>query len=140
MRRHELSDEQWDTVEALLEPVRFGRPSSRGDRNFVNAVVWIAKTGAPWRDLPERFGHWRTIYNRFSNWAKSGKWEAIFKALSMGKDEIGSLLDASIVRAHQDSSGGTGGQKKTTSGGHAAVSRPRSTPSSTPRGARSTLK
>ena len=57
MRRHELSDEQWDTVEALLEPVRFDRPSSRGDRNFVNAVVWIAKTGAPWRDLPERFGH-----------------------------------------------------------------------------------
>ena len=68
MRRHELTDAQWATLVSVI-PSGLGRPSERGDRNFVNAVVWIAKTGAPWRDLPERFGVWKTIYNRFAEWA-----------------------------------------------------------------------
>jgi transposase len=73
MRRHELSDAHWNAISILL-PTGPGRPSSLGDRNFVNAVVWIAKTGAPWRDLPERFGNWKTIFNRFAYWAKKGCW------------------------------------------------------------------
>ena len=85
----------------------------RGDRNFVNAVVWIAKTGAPWRDLPERFGPWKTIFNRFSEWAKAGRWDGIFKALAISDDDVGSLMDGSVIRAHQDSCGGEGGPKKT---------------------------
>ena len=76
-------------------------------------MIWIAKTGAPWRDLPERFGSWKTMYDRFSEWSKAGRWGTIFKALAITDDEIGSLMDGSVVRAHQDSCGGDGGPKKT---------------------------
>lgn len=116
MRRHELSDDEWEVVAAILQERKYanwGRPSTRGDRNFVNGVIWIAKTGAPWRDLPERFGNWKTLYNRFSRWAEKGVWEALFKALSYSDDDLGVLMDSTIVRAHQDASGGPGGPKKT---------------------------
>lgn len=84
-----------------------------GDRNFVNAVVWIAKTGAPWRDLPERFGPWKTVYNRFLRWAKKDAWQDIFRSLCINDDDVGAILDGSVVRAHQDAAGGRGGSKKT---------------------------
>ena len=112
MRRHELTDAQWERVAPLLPQGR-RRPSKQGDRNFINAVIWITKTGAPWRDLPERFGPWKTIFNRFSKWASARRWDAIFKALAITDDEVGSLLDGSVIRAHQDSCGGDGGPKKT---------------------------
>src|SRR3984957_3724310 len=130
MRRHELGDNPWKVVVGVL-PRGLGRPSARGDRNFVNAVVWIAKTGAPWRDLPERFGNWKTIFNRFAEWSKRGVWAAIFKALAFSDDEVGSLVDGSIVRAHQDLCGGNGGPKKTPLGAHSPASPHKSTPSAT---------
>ncbi len=113
MRRHELTDEQWNKIKPLLPVGGRGQPSKRGERNFVNAVLWIAKTGAPWRDLPTRFGKWKTIYNRFRNWSRTDKWMNIFSALALRDDEVAGIMDASIVRAHQDSSGGTDGPKKT---------------------------
>ena len=112
MRRHELTDKQWNAIQPFLPGDR-GRPSERGERNFINAVMWVAKTGAPWRDLPERFGPWKTIYNRFSNWAKREVWREIFRTVAVNEEELGGMLDATIVRAHQDSSGGVGGAKKT---------------------------
>src|SRR4051812_11495119 len=66
----------------------------------------------PWRDLPERFGPWKSVYNRFNNWAKKGHWEVIFKELQLEVDEVGSIVDGSAVRAHQDASGGKGGPKQ----------------------------
>jgi len=108
VHRHELTDAEWKRIEALL-PTRPGPPSRRGDRDFINAVIWRVKTGVPWRDLPERFGVWKTVYNRFDRWAKRGHWERIFKALAIEVDETGSLIDATIVRAHQDAAGGKGG-------------------------------
>lgn len=142
MRRHELTEEQWTVVSQLIAIAQAGpgRPSLRGDRNFINAVVWIAKTGAPWRDLPERFGAWKTIFNRFSKWAERGLWEAIFKAVACTDDEIGSILDGSIVRAHQDSAGGHAGPKKTLLAARAAVLPPKSTRPRTPKAGRSTSK
>ncbi len=110
MRRHELSDAEWSRIEPLLGS-RTGPRSKRGDRDFINAVVWRVKTGVQWRDLPERFGHWKTVYNRFHRWTKTGRWEAIFKALRLDVDELGSLADASVVRAHQDAAGGKGGSE-----------------------------
>ncbi len=80
MHRHELSTGQWEHIEPQLQR-RAGRPSKAGDRNFVNAVVWIAKTGTPWRDLHPRFGPWKTIYNRFRRWALKGVWRRVFEAL-----------------------------------------------------------
>lgn len=81
----------------------------RGDRLFVDAVLYRAKTGVPWRDLPPHFGPWKTIYNRFWNWARAGRWEAIFVELQLEVDETGSIADGTVVRAHQDAAGGKGG-------------------------------
>jgi transposase len=108
VHRHELTDAEWKRIERLL-PVRTGPVSKRGDRDFVNAVIWRARTGVAWRDLPERFGSWKTVYNRFSRWAKTGVWEQLFKELAIEFDETGSILDATTVRAHQDAAGGKGG-------------------------------
>jgi transposase len=107
MHRHELSDEQWLRISPLLP--RHGRRPLQGDRSFINAVRYLMKTGCPWRDLPERYGKWKTIYNRFANWSRAGHFERIFKALRVKVDKRGSLLDATIARAHQDAAGGKGG-------------------------------
>jgi transposase len=112
MHRHELTDVQWRQIEALI-PVRSGPPAKLGDRNFVNAVMWRVRTGAPWRDIPERYGSWKTIYNRFARWAALGAWERIFKSLQVDIGDTASLLDSTIVRAHQDAAGGKGGSDAT---------------------------
>jgi transposase len=136
MRRHELTDKQWKKIEPLLH--RYGRKSKRGDRNFINAVIYILKTGTPWRDLPERFGNWKTIYNRFGNWSKAGHFERIFKALQVKLDSTGSLVDATIARAHQDAAGGKGGSRSTVLVVRVVDSPPKSTQSSTRKDDRST--
>ena len=77
-RRHELSDEQWIQIEPLL-PGREGDPgrSGKDTRRFVDAVIWIAKTGAPWRDLPERCGKWNSVFQRYNRWCKRGVWQRV---------------------------------------------------------------
>lgn len=117
MRRHELTDEQWKRIESLL-PGREGDPGRTGtdNRNFVNAIFWIAKTGVPWRDLPERFGKWNSIFQRFNRWCKNGVWERVLKALGGDGDLENLLLDSTIVRAHQHAAGAKGGKKISRSG------------------------
>jgi transposase len=105
---------------------------------FLDAVIYRAKTGMPWRDLPERFGPWKSVYNRFANWARRGVWSSIFKALQMRVDKTGSIVDASVIRAHQDASGGKGGSNETLWVILEEVSPRRSTRSSTRRAGRST--
>ena len=102
MRRFELSDEQWGRVEGLLP----GRPGRSGDNNrlFLDAVLWIARTGAPWRDLPERFGDWNRVFQRFHRRAPKGVWQRVFDALP-DPDLEGVMLDATIVRAHVPAAG-----------------------------------
>ena len=113
MHRHALTNTQWKRLKKII-PRRSGPRSAQGDRNFVEAVLWIGKTGSPWRDLPSRFGSWKTIFNRFNDWSKTDKWGAIFAAVVEFDGEI-IMLDGSVVRSHQDSCGGKGGSKKTTS-------------------------
>lgn len=108
MARHALTDQQWVRLQQLL-PRRRGPKSSLGDRQFIDAVLYRAKTGLPWRDLPERFGPWKTVYNRFCSWARAGLWEQIFRELQLEVDNTGSIIDASVVRAHQEAAGGKGG-------------------------------
>ena len=110
--RHALSDEQWKRLQAVIPKQKAGPAPMRGDRLFVDAVLFRAKTGLPWRDLPERFGPWKSVYNRFNNWARQGHWAAIFRALQYEVDDIGSIVDGSVVRAHQDASGGKGGSNE----------------------------
>jgi transposase len=109
MRRHALNDEQWARVRALLPETGRGPRSDRKDRLFVDAVLYRAKTGISWRDLPERFGPWKSVYNRFANWTRRGHWERIFRDLQYEIDEAGCLVAGSVVRGHQDAAGGRGG-------------------------------
>lgn len=116
MHRHALTDEQWAKIEAILDASRPGPKPKLGDRAFIDAVLYRAKTGIPWRDLPKRYGPWKSVYNRFNNWAKAGIWELLFAALAIELDEEddeGSIVDASIVRAHQVAAGGKGGSRRT---------------------------
>ena len=76
-----------------------------GNRLFVEAVIWKFRSGAPWRDLPERFGDWNNTHRRFSRWAEKGDWENLFKALAADRDNEYAMIDATIVRAHQHSAG-----------------------------------
>ena len=137
MRRHALTDDQWARIEPLL-PTRTGPVAKFGDRNFIDAVLFRAKTGVPWRDLPERFGPWKSVYNRFRNWSRSGIWELLFAALDVDGDEDNedSIVDASVIRAHQDAAGGKGGSKKMLWDALAVAFRRSSTPWSTPKDAR----
>ena len=72
---------------------------------MVNAMLWVLKTGAPWRDLPEHYGPWLSVYTRFSRWSKAGLWAAVLGELTKKQDGAKCLIDATIVRAHQDASG-----------------------------------
>jgi transposase len=136
MHRHELTDAQWQKVQGLVH--RRGRTAKLGDRSFVNAVIFVLATGTPWRDLPDRYGPWKTVYNRFANWSKAGRFRRIFEALQVRVNKEGSLIDATIARAHQDAAGGKGGPRPTTWVVHVVDSRRRSTRSSMPRGVRFT--
>jgi transposase len=138
MHRHALTDAQWKRLEPLLPRRSQGRQSTLGDRLFVEAVIFRAKTGLPWRDLPERFGPWKSVYNRFANWAAKDHWSTIFRELQIDIDETGSIVDGSVVRAHQDASGGKGGSNETLWAALEEVFRRSSTSSSTPRHGRST--
>ena len=101
LRRHAITDEQWALIKGLL-PTRGRRAKNR---LFVDAVLWMAKTGAPWRDLPERFGPWNSVFRRFSRWSKSGVWARVSKALGGELDLDELILDSTIVRAHAHAAG-----------------------------------
>jgi transposase len=138
MHRHALTDAQWRRIQRVIPPQPSGPASTLGDRLFIDAVLYRAKTGLPWRDLPERFGPWKTVYNRFSNWARKGHWATIFKELQLEVDETGSIVDGSVVRAHQDASGGKGGSNAMLWAALEEVFQPKSMPSSIQRGGPST--
>lgn len=109
-----------------------------GDRLFVDAVIFRAKTGIQWRDMPERFGNWKSVYNRFRNWAQKDCWAQIFRELRVDIDETASIADGSVVRAHQDASGGKRGSNRMLWDALVEVFQPRSTRSSMRKAARST--
>jgi transposase len=138
MQRHALTDAQWRRLQKVLPEQRTGPASTLGDRVFIEAVLYRAKTGVPWRDLPERFGPWKSVYNRFANWARKSHWAAIFRELQIEVDEEGSIVDGSVVRAHQDASGGKGGSNEMLWAALEEVFQPSSTRSSTRKGVRST--
>ncbi len=105
MRRHEIADEHWERIESLL-PGQAGDPgvTAKDNRLFVNAVLWIGKTGAPWRDLPERFGNWNSVWRRFDRWCTKGVWLAVFEELK-DPDLEWLILDSTVIRAHQHAAG-----------------------------------
>jgi len=78
---------------------------------FVEAVLWIARTGSPWRDLPGLFGKWNSVFVRFNRWSEGGVWQRIFAVLADDPDFEYLIVDATIVRAHQHAAGAKGGRK-----------------------------
>ena len=112
MRRYELTDEQWERIKGLLpaQKPQTGRPAI-DHRQIVNGIIWILKSGAPWRDLPERYGKVGTVSSRFYRWVQAGVWQQVLDGLRSQADDQGAvdwelhMLDATIVRAHQHSAG-----------------------------------
>jgi len=111
MRRYALRDDQWERIRCYL-PGQEGwvGVTAKDNRLFVEAVIYRYRAGIPWRDLPERFGDFKVIHTRHSRWCESGVWERVFKDLSEDRDNEYSMIDSTIVRAHQHSAGA---QKKT---------------------------
>ncbi len=105
-----LNDAQWARISGFI----LGRPDApgstgRNNRMFVEGVLWIVRSGAPWRDLPEAFGRWNSAFRRFSRWAAKGVWDRLFAAVSDDTDFEYLILDSTIVRAHQHAAGAKGG-------------------------------
>jgi transposase len=131
--RHAISDQDWERIKDLL-PGKAGDPgvTARDNRLFIDAVLWIAKTSAAWRDLPERFGNWNSVWKRFDRWAQKGRWQKIFEHLR-DPDLEWLILDSTVVRAHQHAAGAekkptaAAGRKQRASAAAGAASRPRST-------------
>ena len=128
MKRHEVTDEQWETIRPILprRTATTGRPPS-DPRLMLNGILWILRTGAPWRDLPERFGPWQTVYDHFARWRRAGVYDRILEALHVRLDADGEIdwdlwcIDGSSVRATRAAAGadkkaavGTRKSRKTT--------------------------
>ncbi|MBP8650763.1 MAG: IS5 family transposase [Deltaproteobacteria bacterium] len=134
-RRHELSEKQWQKFKEYLPPQKpeTGRPAE-DHRKIINGIFWKVRTGAPWRDIPERYGPWTTIYSRFRRWRDAGVWNRILAELQAESDSEGHVdwtihfVDTTIVRAHQHAAGAKkGGREQRLLAVVEVDSRPRST-------------
>ena len=122
MLRRELADAQWERIKELVPGKETDCGSTgRDNRLFVDAVLWVARTSSPWRDLPDAFGKWNSVYVRFSRWAKKGVWESLFNGLADAPDFEYLIIDSTIVRAHQHAAGAKGGLKIRPSDARAAA-------------------
>jgi len=113
MDRLVLNDAAWERMSGLI----IGRPGQRGstgrnNRMFVEGVLWIVRTGSPWRDLPGVFGEWNSVFRRFSRWSRKGVWWRIFEAMADDTDFEYLIVDSTIIRAHQHAAGAKKGGLK----------------------------
>jgi transposase len=131
MNRGDITNAQWERLQPLLPSQKptTGRPSV-DHRRILNGILWILRTGAPWRDLPERDGPWRTVASRFYRWPKAGIWTQLLAAVHAQADAAGQLnwdlhdLDGTMIRAHQHAAGakkGTQSPKPSAGAGAGAV-------------------
>lgn len=103
--RHSLTDMEWKKIKDYLP----GKSSDCGhtakdNRKFIDGVIWISRTGSPWRDLPKEYGNWSNSHKRFTRWSKNGVWQMIFNTLAVTADTEWLMIDSTIMRAHQHSS------------------------------------
>jgi transposase len=129
-RRHELTDRAWAAVEPLLPPTpkRRGRPW-RDHRTVVNGILWVLAAGVPWRDAPERYGPWQTLYERFARWTDDGTWDRVLRALLAEAERRGRIdwslvcVDGSSIRALKAAAGARGKNPAHARGGAPARAR-----------------
>ena len=122
MIRLVVNDAQWERLAPLL-PGKEGDPGRSGadNRLFLEAVLWVARTGVPWRDLPAYFGKWSSVWKRFRRWALKGVFEKIFKELSGDPDFEYAMIDGTIIKVHRHGTGAKGGLKIRPSANRAAA-------------------
>lgn len=112
MPRSFLTNEMWEKLAPLLPPEEGGMGRRRlPNRPMVEGILWKHRTGAPWRDLPESYGPWTSVYTRFNTWSKRGVWQGILEILRKEADLEWVMLDGTIARAHQHSAGHGGGER-----------------------------
>ena len=109
--RHELTESEWCRIKDMFPPEhpkegKCGRPAKYENLRIMNGILWIAKTGAPWRELPERYGKWQAVYARFRLWKQIGIFAAIFAALSADADKENLSIDSTSCKVHQSANGG----------------------------------
>ena len=113
MSYYTISEETWQRLQPILPiegSAKGGRPP-RDKREFINAIVWMLRTGAPWRALPGEFGPWKSVYSRFRRWQKKGFWKNIFQTLRSDPDLESVMLDGTYIHAHKHAAGAKGGSK-----------------------------
>ncbi len=126
IRRHELSDAEWEFVRPLL-PESLRERKRLDDRRVLNGIVWKFRTGTAWRDVPERYGPWATLHTRFRRWAADGTFDRMLRAAQAKADAAGDIewlvsVDSTVVRAHQHAAGARkGGSATRPSAGPEAV-------------------
>ena len=134
MPRYDLTDEQWHRLKPLLPPQRppTGRPA-HDHRTVINGILFVLRGGCAWRDLPDRYGNWKTVSSRFYRWCKQGVWQRVLEVLRQRADARGGvdwrvhMVDSTVVRAHQSAAGARGGSTTRRWGVLEAASAPRST-------------
>ncbi|GLQ78000.1 hypothetical protein GCM10007881_15160 [Mesorhizobium huakuii] len=136
MSRYDLTDFEWRVIEPLLPNKSRGVPRV-DDRRVLNGIFWVLRSGAPWRDLPERYGPRTTCYNRFVRWRKAGVWDRLMDAISAAHDGAIQMIDSTSIRAHQQAATVKKRGQIIVSVDRAVGSRRRSTSSSTRKGSRS---
>jgi transposase len=134
--RYDLTDSEWSVIEPLLPTQRRGVKPKK-NRKVIDGIFWVLRTGAPWRDLPERYGPYTTVYNRFNRWRKAGIWDRLMDAVVKSHDGKVQMIDSSIVRVHQHASGVKKRVEIVVSAEAAVGSRRKSTLASTRKAARS---
>jgi transposase len=98
--RYDLTEFEWSVIQPLLPNKPRGVPRA-DDRRVLNGIFWVLRTGAPWRDLPERYGPYTTCYNRLNRWRKAGHWDRLMDAITEAYDGDIQMIDSSVVRVHQ---------------------------------------
>jgi transposase len=140
-RRHELTETEWARLAPLLPPRKAGKPR-KDDRPVINGILWKLATGAPWRDLPERYGPWQSVHTRFRRWRRAGVWDRMLAAVQQQAAAAGEIdwavhfVDGTVIRAHQHAAGAKGGTRKRRRSGAARAASPRRS-TSAPRAAAS---
>ena len=112
MARYDLSEVEWRLIAPLL-PNKPRGVARVDDRRVINGIFYVLRTGSPWRDLPERYGPYTTVYNRYNRWARVGVWLSIFETLAAKSPQSMQMIDSSIIRAHQHAAGGKKGVRIT---------------------------
>ena len=126
-----LTDDQWQQIEDLLPPNRRRGGQWKGHRLVLDGILWVLSDGGRWRNVPERFGPWQTVYDRFRKWCREGLWDRILCRLQARKMQDGEIdwslfaIDGTVIRAHQSAAGAGKKTRRRRAGGSRAGSQPR---------------